>query len=212
MKLIAKDVCKKIGNKDILKNIDLELESGKIYGFVGRNGSGKTMLFRALSGLMSVSSGEVIYDGKVLKKDMNVLPNLGIIIENAGLYPELTGFDNLKLLTKLNKNVDNERIKSIISMVGLDPDDKRKYSKYSLGMKQRIVIAQALMESPEVLMLDEPTNALDEDGVTMVRDLIKKEKEKGSLVLIASHNKEDIEFLADEVYRIKDGQILEREK
>lgn len=212
MKLIAKDVCKKIGNKDILKNINLELESGKIYGFVGRNGSGKTMLFRALSGLMSVSSGEVVYDGKVLKKDMNVLPNLGIIIENAGLYPELTGFDNLKLLTKLNKNVDNERIKSVISMVGLDPDDKRKYSKYSLGMKQRIVIAQALMESPEVLMLDEPTNALDEDGVTMVRDLIKKEKEKGSLVLIASHNKEDIEFLADEVYRIKEGQIIEREE
>lgn len=212
MKLIAKDVCKKIGNKDILKNINLELESGKIYGFVGRNGSGKTMLFRALSGLMSVSAGEVVYDGKVLKKDMNVLPNLGIIIENAGLYPELTGFDNLKLLTKLNKNVDNEKIKSVISMVGLDPDDKRKYNKYSLGMKQRIVIAQALMESPEVLMLDEPTNALDEDGVTMVRDLIKKEKEKGSLVLIASHNKEDIDFLADEVYRIKEGQIIEREK
>lgn len=212
MKLIAKDVCKKIGNKDILKNINLELESGKIYGFVGRNGSGKTMLFRALSGLMSVSSGEVIYDGKVLKKDINIIPNLGIIIENAGLYPELTGFDNLKLLTKLNKNVDNERIKSVISMVGLDPDDKRRYSKYSLGMKQRIVIAQALMESPEVLMLDEPTNALDEDGVTMVRNLIKKEKEKGSLVLIASHNKEDIDFLADEVYRIKEGQIIEREK
>lgn len=212
MKLIANDVCKKIGNKDILKNINLELESGKIYGFVGRNGSGKTMLFRALSGLMSVSSGEVIYDGKVLKKDINIIPNLGIIIENAGLYPELTGFDNLKLLTKLNKNVDNERIKSVISMVGLDPDDKRRYSKYSLGMKQRIVIAQALMESPEVLMLDEPTNALDEDGVTMVRNLIKKEKEKGSLVLIASHNKEDIDFLADEVYRIKEGQIIEREK
>ncbi|WP_288886673.1 ABC transporter ATP-binding protein [uncultured Eubacterium sp.] len=212
MRLIARNISKRIGNKDILKDINLELESGNVYGFVGRNGSGKTMLFRALSGLMSISSGEVICDGKVLKKDMNVLPNLGIIIENAGLYPELSGFDNLKLLMGLNKKIDEERIKEVIAMVGLDPKDKRKYRKYSLGMKQRIIIAQALMESPEVLMLDEPTNALDEDGVELIRKIIKKEKERGALVIIASHNKEDIELLADKVFIVKDGKVIEREE
>ncbi|SKA71374.1 ABC-2 type transport system ATP-binding protein [Eubacterium uniforme] len=210
MRLIAKNISKKIGNKDILKSINLELESGNVYGFVGRNGSGKTMLFRALSGLMSTSSGEVIYDGKVLKKDMNVLPNLGIIIENAGLYPELSGFENLKLLMGLNKKIDEERIKEVIAMVGLDPNDRRKYRKYSLGMKQRIIIAQALMESPDVLMLDEPTNALDEDGVELIRKLIRKEKERGALIIIASHNKEDIELLADKVFMLKDGKVIER--
>lgn len=212
MKLIAKNVLKKIGKKEILKNISLELESGTVYGFIGRNGSGKTMLFRALSGLMSISSGSIMLDGKELKKDMSVLPNLGIVIENAGLYPELTGFENLKLLSKFNKKIDEKQIKSAIKRVGLNPEDKRIFRKYSLGMKQRIVIAQAIMEQPDILMLDEPTNALDEEGVNRVRNIIREEKERGALILIASHNKEDIHLLADKVFLIDGGNLKESEE
>ena len=125
MELIAKNISKKIGKKEILKDINLQLKNGMVYGFVGRNGSGKTMLFRALSGLMTVTSGKILLDGKELHKDMRVLDNMGIVIENAGLYTELTGFENLKLLAKLNKKIDDRQIKSAISRVGLDPEDKR---------------------------------------------------------------------------------------
>ena len=125
MELIAKNISKKIGKKEILKDINLQLKNGMVYGFVGRNGSGKTMLFRALSGLMTITSGKILLDGKELHKDMRVLDNMGIVIENAGLYPELTGFENLKLLAKLNKKIDDRQIKSAISRVGLDPEDKR---------------------------------------------------------------------------------------
>lgn len=209
MELIAKNISKKIGKKEILKDINLQLKNGMVYGFVGRNGSGKTMLFRALSGLMTVTSGKILLDGKELHKDMRVLDNMGIVIENAGLYPELTGFENLKLLAKLNKKIDDRQIKSAISRVGLDPEDKRTFKKYSLGMKQRIVIAQAIMESPDILMLDEPTNALDEEGVALMRNIVKEEKERGAMILIASHNKEDIEILTDKVFLMSDGILRE---
>lgn len=209
MKLIADNISKKIGKKEILKNVSIQLENGNVYGFVGRNGSGKTMLFRALSGLMTISSGRILLDDKELHKDMRVLNNMGILIENAGLYPELTGFENLKLLAKLNKKIDDEQIEAAIRRVGLDPDDKRTFKKYSLGMKQRIVIAQSIMESPDILMLDEPTNALDEEGVELVRKIIKEEKERGAMILIASHNKEDIEILADKVFLISNGVLKE---
>lgn len=209
MKLIADNISKKIGNKEILKNISIQLESGNVYGFVGRNGSGKTMLFRALSGLMTISSGRILLDSKELHKDIRVLNNMGIVIENAGLYPELTGFENLKILAKLNKKINDAQIKSAICRVGLEPDDKRTFKKYSLGMKQRMVIAQAIMESPDILMLDEPTNALDEEGVELIRKIIKEEKERGAMVLIASHNKEDIEILTDKVFLMNNGVLRE---
>lgn len=209
MELIAKNISKKIGKKEILKDINLQLKNGMVYGFVGRNGSGKTMLFRALSGLMTITSGKILLDGKELHKDMRVLDNMGIVIENAGLYPELTGFENLKLLAKLNKKIDDRQIKLAISRVGLDPEDKRTFKKYSLGMKQRIVIAQAIMESPDILMLDEPTNALDEEGVALMRNIVKEEKERGAMILIASHNKEDIEILTDKVFLMSDGILRE---
>lgn len=212
MKITVTNVTKTIKGKEILKNINLKLESGKIYGFVGENGSGKTMLFRAISGLMRTTQGEITVDGKVLHKDIKIIPDLGIIIENAGLYPELTGFDNLKLLAKLNNKIDDAKIREAILRVGLDPSDKRIVSKYSLGMKQRIILAQAIMEEPKVLLLDEPTNALDENGVELIRNIIKEEKEKGALILIASHNKEDIHVLADEVYRVKAGTVVKVEE
>lgn len=209
MKLIADNISKSIGEKEILKGVSLELESGNVYGFVGRNGSGKTMLFRALSGLMNISSGKIFLDNKELHKDIRVLPNVGIVIENAGLYPELTGFENLKLLAKLNDKISDAEIKRAISRVGLEPNDKRTFRKYSLGMKQRIVIAQAIMEQPDILMLDEPTNALDQEGIDRVRKIITEEKERGAIVLIASHNKEDIELLADRVFLINSGTLKE---
>ena len=211
MRLDVSNVTKKIKGKIILDNIKLELVSGRIYGFVGENGSGKTMLFRAISGLMRLTSGQVSVDGQVLHKDISVLPGLGIIIENAGLYPELTGLDNLRQLAKINKKIDDEQIKEAIIRVGLDPDDKRTFRKYSLGMKQRIIIAQAIMEKPDILMLDEPTNALDENAVNIVRDIIDEERKRGALVLIASHNKEDIKLLCDEIYRVKDGKVIKQE-
>ena len=208
MKIIAENIVKTIKKKIILDNISLELESGNIYGFVGRNGCGKTMLFRALSGLMHIDSGRITIDGKVLHKDINVPPSIGLIIENAGLYNEFSGFKNLKLLADIDKKISDREITKAISDVGLDPNDKRPVRKYSLGMKQRLIIAQAIMESPDIIMLDEPTNALDESGVKLIRDIILREKERGALVLIASHNKEDIEILADRVYYMDGGKIV----
>ena len=210
MELIAENVNKTIDKKIILNDVSLKLRSGMIYGFVGRNGSGKTMLFRALSGLMSIDSGSVSFDGKVLHKDFDVLPDLGIMIENAGLYPQLSGFDNLKRLSSIRKKADDDTIREYIRTVGLDPDDKRPFRKYSLGMKQRLVFAQAIFEDQKILMLDEPTNAMDDSGVQMVRDILL-ERKKDSIILIASHNHEDIDLLADEKYRVSNGQFIKEE-
>lgn len=210
MELIAESVNKTIDKKIILSNVNLKLCSGKIYGFVGRNGSGKTMLFRALSGLMSIDSGTVTLDGKILHKDFDVLPELGIMIENAGLYPQLSGFDNLKRLSSIRKKADDNTIREYIKTVGLDPDDKKPFRKYSLGMKQRLVFAQAIFEDQKILMLDEPTNAMDDSGVQMVRSILL-ERKKDSIILIASHNHEDIDMLADEKYRVSNGQFIKEE-
>ena len=201
MKLTANHLAKTIKGKTILSDICLTLESGVVYGFVGRNGSGKTMLFRALSELMKPDAGEVRYGEQVLHRDFSVLPGLGMVLENVGLYPELTGYKNLELLSRINKKIGEEEIREAIRRVGLDPADKRPYRKYSLGMKQRIVIAQAIMEKPEVLMLDEPTNSLDEGGV---------EEKRGAIVLLSSHNREDISLLADEVYQMEGGCLTAR--
>ncbi len=210
MKLIANKISKSIKGKEILKNVNLDLHSGKIYGFVGRNGSGKTMLFRALSGLMEIDSGEISLDGKILHKDFSVLPDLGIVLENAGLYPNMTGFENLSYLASMKKEVTDDEIRDAMERVGLEPYDKRVYRKYSLGMKQRLIIAQAIMEKPDILMLDEPTNSLDEFGVEEIRSIILNEKERGAIVLIASHNKEDITCLVDELYSVEAGSVQKK--
>lgn len=207
MKLIAEHICKSIKGKEILRDISMELMQGNVYGIVGRNGSGKTMLFRALSGLMKIDSGSVRLDEKLLHKDFPVLPSMGIVLENAGLYPELTGFENLKYLAGVRKSIGDAEINEAIERVGLDPKDKRTFRKYSLGMKQRIVIAQAIMEKPDVIFLDEPTNGLDEDGVKLIRGVISEEKERGALILLASHNSDDIKLLSDTVYTMAEGLL-----
>ena len=207
MTLTAEHVCKTILNAPILQDVNLTLEGGTVYGFVGRNGSGKTMLFRALSGLMKLTQGTVSLDGQVLHRDFSVLPSLGIVLEHVGMYPNLTGVENLRYLAGLTRRAGEADIRTAIERVGLDPDDKRTYRKYSLGMKQRLAIAQAIMEKPDVLMLDEPTNGLDDDGVRKIRDLILEEKARGAIVLLASHNQEDIRILSDHLFRIEQGQL-----
>ncbi len=207
MELIAENICKSIKRNMILDHINLQLSGGHIYGFVGINGAGKTMLFRALSGLIRIDSGQIRWNNQILHKNIEVLPSLGIVIENAGLYPNLTGFDNLKELADLRRSITSDDIRFAMNQVGLDPADSRLYKKYSLGMKQRLIIAQAIMERPDVIMLDEPTNALDEESAANVRTIIREERERGAIVLLASHNREDIYPLADVIYHINDGRI-----
>jgi ABC-2 type transport system ATP-binding protein len=211
MVLEVMNVSKVIKGRKILEDVNLHLEGGRIYGIVGRNGSGKTMLFRAISGLMKCSSGKVVLDGKELSKDFSVLPNIGLIIEHTDLYPEFDGFMNLKILAGIQKKIGKEEIEEAMARVGLDAKDKRIVAKYSMGMRQKLALAQAIMEKPDVILLDEPTNGLDEIAVEMVRKVLREEKERGALIMIASHNREDIVSLSDEVYRMKSG-VLSREE
>ena len=206
MELIVKNISKTIKKQQILTDVSATFASGKIYGIVGRNGSGKTMFFRGISGLMKVS-GEVIYGDKVLGKDMRVLPNLGMIIENTQMYPEFSGYTNLKMLADINKKIGKKEIVESLERVGLDPSDKRPVAKYSLGMRQKLAIAQAIMEKPDILLLDEPTNGLDDNTVKSFWNIMREEKQRGTIILLASHSKEDIEILADEVYHMHNGVL-----
>lgn len=192
----------------VLNNINLTLEKGKIYGFIGSNGSGKTMLFRAICGLIKPSKGTIKIQGEILHKDISFPRDVGVIIESPGFWDHLTGFENLKLLSNIKGIIGDEEIKSTLERVGLKKEDSRIYKKYSLGMKQRLAIAQAIMESPCLLILDEPTNALDEDGVELIRNIILEENKRGATVLIASHNKEDINKLVDETFKLVDGELI----
>lgn len=202
-------VCKDFKGRQVLKEVNLTLQSGRVYGFVGKNGSGKTMLFRVIAGLVHPSSGTIAVNGQVLHKDISAVPNLGLMLENTGLYPEFTGFQNLKFLANINRKINASQIRQAIERVGLEPEDKRIIKKYSLGMRQRILLAQAIMEEPDFLLLDEPGNGLDEAGLELMRALILEEKKKGAMVLMASHNKEDIGLLCDTVYRVREGRITE---
>lgn len=205
MEIIINNLTKKLSNTNVLDNINLKLESGKIYGFVGKNGSGKTMLMRAICGLINPTAGEIIIDNKVLGKDISFPDNVGILIENPGFIPSYSGFKNLKYLARIKNKISDEDIKSVISMVGLDPNDKKSYRKYSLGMKQKLGIAGAIMENPNLLILDEPFNALDEETV---ENIIKSKKNKENIVILSCHDREEIENLCDEIIEIKLGKIV----
>lgn len=205
--IIIENLSKTIKNNKILDNVNLTFESGHVYGLVGRNGSGKTMLLRAICGLIFPDSGKVIIDGKQLHKDISFPESCGIIIENTDLLPNFSAFDNLKMLSEIKNTANDNMIKSAIKSVGLDPDSKKKVKTFSLGMKQRLSIAQALFEDPDILLLDEPTNALDEDGVNDVRRILLEQKKKNKLIIIASHNKEDISLLSDTVILVSNGRF-----
>ena len=205
--IIIENLSKTIKNNKILDNVNLTFESGHVYGLVGRNGSGKTMLLRAICGLIFPDSGKVIIDGKQLHKDISLPESCGIIIENTDLLLNFSAFDNLKMLSEIKNTANDNMIKSAIKSVGLDPDSKKKVKTFSLGMKQRLSIAQALFEDPDILLLDEPTNALDEDGVNDVRRILLEQKKKNKLIIIASHNKEDISLLSDTVISVSNGRF-----
>lgn len=203
-----KNYCKSIKSRPILNNVSYNFEYGKIYGIYGHNGSGKTMLLRAIAGLLVPDSGSVVIDGKVLHKDMSFPPSIGIVIENMNLLPQYNAFDNLKILGKIKKAATDEDIKTALERVGLKSDLKVK--KFSLGMKQRLNIAQAVFEKQKIILLDEPTNALDNDGVQLIYKLLKEEKERGALVVITTHHKEDLEEVCDVVLKMTEGELHEK--
>ena len=198
------NITKQIGTTTILENICLTMKCGQIYGITGENGSGKTMLMRVIAGLVNPSSGQLMFDGK---NRVDADPNIGIMIENASLYLELSGRENLRLLASIRKKATNEEIDQAIRRVGLEPEDKRTFRKYSLGMKQRLMLAQAIMEQPEVLLLDEPTNAIDRKGVELVHQIMNEEAQRGAVVLLASHVDYDIRSLCSRVFLIEKGQL-----
>ena len=203
-----KNYCKSIKSRPILNNVSYNFEYGKIYGIYGHNGSGKTMLLRAIAGVIVPDSGSVVIDGKVLHKDMSFPPSIGIVIENMNLLPQYNAFDNLKILGKIKKTATDEDIKTALERVGLKSDLKVK--KFSLGMKQRLNIAQAVFEKQKIILLDEPTNALDNDGVQLIYKLLKEEKERGALVVITTHHKEDLEEICDVVLEMTEGEMHEK--
>ena len=203
-----KNYCKSIKSRPILNNVSYNFEYGKIYGIYGHNGSGKTMLLRAIAGLLVPDSGSVVIDGKVLHKDMSFPPSIGIVIENMNLLPQYNAFDNLKILGKIKKTATDGDITTALERVGLKSDLKVK--KFSLGMKQRLNIAQAVFERQKIILLDEPTNALDNDGVQLIYKLLKEEKERGALVVITTHHKEDLEEICDVVLKMTEGELHEK--
>lgn len=207
MKIIVDHVSKTIKGIDILTDISMVLTSGHIVGFRGVNGSGKTMLMRLISGLIRPTNGTVSIDGKVLGKDISFPPSIGTLIENPAFLDGYSGFENLRILASIHNRITSEDIKATISAVGLDPESCKAYRKYSLGMKQRLGIAAAVMEHPELILLDEPTNALDVDGVAMVKEIIQKEKDRGALIILCCHDSEVLNALADEVYHIQEGKL-----
>ena len=211
-KIIISNLSKKIAGNVILDGIDLELESGKIYGLHGKNGSGKTMLMRAICGLLIPDEGTVVINGKTLHKDISVPESIGALIENPSFLPEYTGMKNLKLLASLKGKIGEEEIRLALSRVCLDPDDKRIYRKYSLGMRQKLGIANAIMGEPEIIILDEPINALDEASVEDVKKCLSDLKEKGKLIIIACHDTEELELLSDVIFELDQGRLEKRVK
>ncbi len=196
---------KSFKDNEVLKDISLRCEGGNIYGIIGRNGSGKTVLLKCISGFLKCSKGDILINGKQLGKEIDMLPNAGIIIEEPGYLRRWSAYHNLEFLYSINHKKDKGYLYSVLRKVGLDPKLKRPLGKYSLGMKQRFAIAQAIAEEPEFLILDEPMNGLDKNGVEEMRQLFLKMKSEGKLILLASHSREDIEILCDEVYEMEAG-------
>ena len=203
------DITKTIKKKTVLDNINLEMHAGTVTGFNGINGSGKTMLMRMITGLIRPTSGSVYIDDKELHKDISFPPSVGALLENPAFIDGYTGKENLKLLAGIKGLVTDDEIDEILDFVGLSNAKDKKYKKYSLGMKQRLGIAAAVMEKPEIVILDEPTNSLDSEGVEMVKSLVQREKERQSLVIIACHEYEILKSLSDIIYSIEDGKIID---
>ena len=201
----VKNVYKSFGEEEVLKDVSRSFEIGKIHGIVGNNGSGKTVLMKCICGFLKPTSGQIFVNYKEVGKDMDFPENVGIIIETPGFLPNISGMKNLKLLASLQRKIDDTVIRNAIERVGLDPDMKKPVGKYSLGMRQRLGLAQAMMEDPQILILDEPFNGLDKHGVVHIRGIIKEWRREGKTILLASHNQVDIDELCDTVCEMDAG-------
>ena len=201
------NVTKKFGDVVVLDRINISFEKGKIYGIIGRNGSGKTVLFKTMIGYLKPTDGRVVVGGKEIGKDIDFADNMGMIIENPGFLSRYTGYKNLEYLASIRKIIGKEQIRESMERVGLDPDSHKKVGKYSLGMRQRLGIAQAIMENPDILILDEPMNGLDHQGVNDVRNILLELRAEGKTIILASHHKEDIDVLCDTVYEMEHGKL-----
>lgn len=202
------NVSKTIHKNKVLDGVTLHMESGTVYGLQGINGSGKTMLMRMILGLIHPTEGSVSVNGEVLGKEIEFPRSVGFLLETPAFLDRYSGFENLKMLSELRWNLSDGQICEIISMVGLNPTDKKKYRKYSLGMKQRLGIAAAVMGEPEIVILDEPTNALDDSGVEVVKQIIKEQKERGALVVISCHDYSILEEMSDVIIKLEAGKIV----
>ena len=202
-----KDVTKKFKDQTVLDGVTLTCPTGEITGIIGHNGSGKSVLFKCICGLLYADSGEIRVDGQEMKRGGKMIQDAGVIIENPSFLENETGFKNLDYLYSIAHKRDKEQVRQVLKKVGLDPALKKKVKNYSLGMKQRLAIAQAIMEDPHILILDEPMNGLDSHGVDYMRAVFMQEKQKNKTILIASHNKDDIDLLCDHVYRMENGKL-----
>lgn len=203
------NVTKRIKENTVLDNVSYTFKSGFVYGLYGQNGSGKTMLLRAISGLINLDSGSIFIDGEILHDKIEFPPETGIVIENMELLPECSAKRNLQMLAKIKNIADEKDIIFSLERVGLDPDSDKKVKKFSLGMKQRLNIAQAIFENQKIILLDEPTNALDEDAVQLIYKIIREEKSRGATIIVATHHKEDLKEVCDVILKIAEGKIVE---
>ncbi len=208
MDINIENLTKTINGINVLDNINIILNSGKIYGLSGKNGSGKTMLMRAICGLIKPTSGKIQIGEGVLGKDFSFPPSIGVLIENPSFVPRYSGFKNLKIIASIQNKIDDNQIKNTIKSVGLDPIDRRPYRKYSLGMKQRLGIACAIMENPKIILLDEPTNALDESGIKLIKELLINIRDD-RIIIISCHDKEELHYLSDEIFVISEGKVID---
>ena len=204
----VQNVVKRFRDQVVLKNVSISFEKGQIHGIVGRNGSGKTVLFKCICGLMHPEEGVILVNGKRVGRDVDMPEDIGAIIEAPGFLPNYSGYKNLRFLANIRRKIGKEEILNVLKTVGLDPESRKHVGKYSLGMRQRLGIAQAIMEDPEILILDEPMNGLDNAGVQDIRALLLELKAKGKTFLLGSHNHEDIAALCDTVHEM-DGGVLE---
>lgn len=205
--IIVNEVSKSIRGVLIINSVSMTLASGNVYGFQGINGSGKTMLMRLICGLIYPTKGEIVIDGKRLGKEITFPQSVGILLENPAFLDGYTGQENLEMLASIKNRITREEIHKAIASVGLDPLDKRKYKKFSLGMKQRLGIAAAIMEKPDILILDEPTNSLDSSGVALVKTILAKERERGAIILLACHDLPVLQDVSDEIFLLEQGEI-----
>ena len=206
------NVSKRIKGQEILQNISIEMEEGKCYGFIGNNGCGKTMLLRAVCGYMNIDSGTITINDKQIGRDIDFIRNAGIIIGETQFINSMSGFDNLKILAEIQKKIGDKEIYDVLKQMGLYENRDKKVRKYSLGMKQRLRLAQAFMENPDILVLDEPFNALDKDTVVDVQKKIENEKNKGKTILLTSHDEGNISILCDTVFEMDCGRIIGKER